>query len=98
MSYAAFLALFVLPPIALGALRMRARWRRGDLWRALALCCISAASAYPWDSFAVGAGYWSFPPVRIAAWIGPLPAEECAYFVLETLLVWLWLAPSLRGT
>lgn len=96
MTYATFLAVFVvLPAIALGVL-WRRHLRGSDVWLVGGLALLAAATAYPWDSWAVERGYWRFDPARVLAWLGPLPIEECAFFLLQTALVGLVTSALLR--
>ena len=97
MSYLGFLALFVVPAVLAAGWAWRARARRGDGLRVAALGAVAFVSAYPWDRHAVLAGYWRFSPERVAGWVGPLPVEECAYFVLETVGVALLTLHLLRS-
>lgn len=93
MTYARFLALFVVLPAILLAYRFRKDLdRRALLPFALLLLVVYAATS-PWDNYAVAHGLWSFDPERI--WgirIVHLPVEEYLFFGLQTLLtgVWVW--------
>ncbi|MBS2031131.1 MAG: lycopene cyclase domain-containing protein [Deltaproteobacteria bacterium] len=84
MSYVDFLLIFVVPAVLAAGWAWRARARRGDVVRMATLCAVAFVAAYPWDRHAVLGGYWRFPTERVAGWLGPLPVEECAYFMLET--------------
>jgi len=84
VSYLAFLMIFVIPAVLAAGWTWRACARSGDGARIAAISAAAFAAAYPWDRHAVRAGYWRFPASRVAGWLGPLPVEECAYFVLET--------------
>jgi lycopene cyclase domain-containing protein len=85
LNYLGFLVTFVAPAVLAAGWSLRGRTRRGDVLRLIAICTVAFVAAYPWDRHAVLAGYWHFPAERVHGWVGPLPAEECAYFVLETL-------------
>jgi lycopene cyclase domain-containing protein len=89
MTYAEFLALFVLPGLALVVY-----WCRAELKHIRALATIVLvvyATATPWDNGAVHMGLWFFAPDRILGLkVGQLPIEECAFFGLQTLIVALW--------
>jgi lycopene cyclase domain-containing protein len=88
VTYAMFLAAFVVLPTAGVALVARRRYRPSD-WAAVALTsAIALVSAFPWDSVAVHRGYWHFAPERILGLhLGVLPVEEVSFFALETWLV-----------
>lgn len=83
MTYAAFLAVFLLPPIAVLAIARRPSRR---LLKALAVTMLLAvAYTGPWDSAIIAAGVWSYPPGRVfGPTIGGVPIEEYAFFVLQT--------------
>ena len=94
MTYFQFHLLFNLP--ALVALLVITRRRLGAThWKWIALICAGVfLLVTPWDNWAVYRGIWSFDwervtPVVIRAfgidW--KLPAEEYAFFIVETILV-----------
>ncbi|MBJ6761504.1 lycopene cyclase domain-containing protein [Myxococcaceae bacterium JPH2] len=91
MTYARFLGLFVVLPLAL----LLVRERRMLSWRFLLplgwLLLVVYAATTPWDNAAVKWGLWDFAPERI--WgprLGWLPVEEYLFFGLQTLLVGVW--------
>lgn len=91
MTYAGFLALFVVVPLVAVAVRGQRALGRGG-WRPLAvLLVIVYATTTPWDAAAVARGLWDFDPERL---LGPrlfgLPIEELAFFGLQTLLTGIW--------
>ncbi|MDI7276539.1 MAG: lycopene cyclase domain-containing protein, partial [Anaerolineae bacterium] len=109
MTYLAFLALFLAPPVLLlGALAQRGRaHRRGADSSALSSGALLAghallALAYtgPWDSYLVATGVWWYDPRRVLGpRVGWVPVEEYGFFVLQTLMtgLWvIWLEPRLR--
>jgi lycopene cyclase domain-containing protein len=85
VTYAAFLALFLLPPIAVLAV-VRRPGRR--LLLALGVTALLAVVyTGPWDAAIIAAGVWSYPPGRvIGPAIGGVPIEEYAFFVLQTVM------------
>jgi lycopene cyclase domain-containing protein len=99
MTYAGFLALFVVPPLIVAALLSRGVLRHGG-WKPIAvLLGIVYATATPWDSAAVARGYWGFDPRRIlGVHAFGLPVEELAFFGLQTLLTSIWVRQRLRST
>jgi lycopene cyclase domain-containing protein len=91
VTYLAFLALFVLPPLALVAYRHRAVLRRGGVRPMLFLLLVVYAAASVWDNAAVALGLWDFAPDRLVGLrLGLLPLEEYLFFGLQTLLTGLW--------
>ncbi|RJS24147.1 lycopene cyclase domain-containing protein [Corallococcus sp. H22C18031201] len=91
MTYARFLGVFVVLPLAL----LLARERHLLSWRLLQplgwLLLVVYAATTPWDRAAVQWGLWDFAPERI--WgprLGGLPVEEYLFFGLQTLLVGVW--------
>ena len=98
MTYVAFLALFVVPPLVVVALLCRRDLAYGG-WRPLAaLLAIVYATATPWDRAAIARGYWGFDPGRIlGARAFGVPVEELAFFGLWTLLTAIWVQHRLRS-
>lgn len=98
MTYAGFLALFVVPPLVAALLLCRGVLRHGG-WRPIAaLLAILYVTATPWDSAAVAAGLWGFDPRRILGVRAfGLPVEELAFFGLQTLLTSIWVRQRLRS-
>lgn len=97
MTYARFLALFVVLPIALLAVRYRRELGRRELAPLGVLLGVVYLATTPWDNLAVKWGLWDFHPELI--WglrLGYLPVEEYLFFGLQTLLVGLWAAVRLR--
>ncbi|HEU5440332.1 MAG TPA: lycopene cyclase domain-containing protein [Ktedonobacterales bacterium] len=88
MTYAAFLALFLLAPLLVLALVLRGRLlRRRYLLLALALTAIALAYMAPWDHLAAVWGLWTWAPGRtwgIRLWA--IPPEEYLFCLLEALL------------
>lgn len=97
MTYARFLALFVVLPIVFLAVRYRRELGRRELAPLGLLLLVVYAATTPWDNLAVKWGLWDFHPHLI--WgirLGYLPVEEYLFFGLQTLLVGLWAAVRLR--
>ena len=94
MTYLQFHLWFNLPALLLLLWLVRGRLQRVH-WKGIAvLCGIVFLATTPWDNWAVHRGFWNFDwrrvtPVAIkvggVAW--RLPAEEYAFFLIETVLV-----------
>jgi lycopene cyclase domain-containing protein len=83
VTYAAFLALFLVPPIALLTLRVRPGRRLLGALGVTALLAVVYTG--PWDAAIIAEGVWSYPPGRvIGPTVGGVPLEEYAFFVLQT--------------
>ncbi len=88
MTYATFLAIFLLGPLGLLALLLRRRLlRKRFLVPASALALISLAYMAPWDHTAAVWGVWTWAPGRTWSlrWWG-VPPEEYLFCALEALL------------
>lgn len=94
MSYLAFHAVFILPPIVLLAWLLRRRrhrvHRRAGLFL-LAVAAIAFVYTTPWDNYLVWRGVWGYGTDRVIATIGYVPVEEYLFFLLQPLLTGLWL-------
>ncbi len=100
MTYAAFLAFFILPPIAvLLAIRYAQHRRRpssGRAWAIPATAAIAFLYTTPWDNYLVYRGVWTYGADRVLAVIGYVPVEEYAFFVLQPILAGLLVRVLLR--
>jgi lycopene cyclase domain-containing protein len=93
MTYLAFLALFLAPPLTLMAVVTLAAMRRGRGPTRLALAALAAhvglAVIYttPWDNYLVATRVWWYDPARvIGITLGYVPLEEYLFFVAQSLL------------
>jgi lycopene cyclase domain-containing protein len=94
MTYLQFHLLFNLPALALLLWLTRRRLRiEHAAWTAL-LCIIVLIATTPWDNWAVHCRIWDFDwrrATEISATLGGvrwrLPAEEYAFFLVETVMV-----------
>ena len=90
VSYAAFLAVFLVVPIVLLLLLLRGRLRGFHGAAGALVCLIAFAYTTPWDDYAVRRGLWSFAPGFV--WgapfrVGHLPLEECLFYLAEAVFV-----------
>jgi lycopene cyclase domain-containing protein len=97
LTYLAFLALFLLPPLAVLATGLRGRRRREDVdwrprWIGLGLL-VAVAVGYttPWDNYLIAQGVWWYGSgtVLTTVWLAPL--EEYLFMALQPVVVGLWL-------
>jgi lycopene cyclase domain-containing protein len=87
VTYAGFLALFVVVPLAATLWCVGGALRRGGWRPMLALLVIVYVATTPWDNAAVARGLWDFDPARVAGvTLGWLPIEEYLFFGLQALL------------
>jgi lycopene cyclase domain-containing protein len=94
LTYLAFHAAFILPPIALLAawvLPRRKRLPRRAGWALAAVAALALAWTTPWDNYLVARGVWRYGPERVAGVIGYVPVEEYLFFLLQPVLTGLWL-------
>jgi len=93
VTYLAFHAVFILPPIALLAAwvlprRKRLPGRAG--WALAAVAALALAWTTPWDNHLVARGVWRYGPDRVVGVIGYVPVEEYLFFILQPVLAGLW--------
>lgn len=91
MTYLQFLALFILPPLAVLALLVRRTPVRRLGLTAAALPLIALVYTTPWDNYLVASGVWDYGAARVIGTIGYVPVEEYLFMVLQSLLVLAWL-------
>jgi lycopene cyclase domain-containing protein len=94
MTYLQFHLIFNLPALLLLLWLVRRRLRRVHLKWIGCLCVIVLLTTTPWDNWAIHRGMWGFDRARVtelSATLGGvkwrLPAEEYAFFLLETVMV-----------
>ena len=94
MTYLRFHVFFNLPALSLLLWVVRGRLRRAHWKCIVVLCAIVFLATTPWDNWAVHRGFWDFDWRRVTPlafrfrgveW--RLPAEEYAFFVIETVMV-----------
>jgi lycopene beta-cyclase len=92
MTYAGFLLIFVCIPSVLLALIGR-RWLRREHWLAIGvLMAIALIYTTPWDNYLVANRVWWYHTELVTGIvIGWVPIEEYSFFVLQPLMVGLWL-------
>ena len=94
MTYFTFHLAFNLPALLL-LLWLTRRRLQATHWRAIAIVCLIVfVFTTPWDNWAVHRGIWDFDWTRVTPVEIPcagerwrLPAEEYAFFLIETVIV-----------
>jgi lycopene cyclase domain-containing protein len=88
VTYAGFLALFLLIPVALVRWRYRREARDVGARPIWAILIVVYVAAIPWDFAAVKSGLWSFGAGKtMGLTVIGIPLEEYAFFGLQGLLV-----------
>lgn len=103
MTYAQFLAAFLVVPIAFLVALLRKHLCRRHFLACALVCLIAFVYTTPWDNYAARVGLWSFDPTFAppSHFIFFLPWEEYAFYLLQailTCLLTLALARRLRPT
>jgi lycopene beta-cyclase len=92
MTYARFLAIFLVPPLVVAALYARPVFATRHVVFLAGLSLVVLAWTSPWDNAAVAQGLWGFDPERVSGlWLHRLPVEEYAFFLLQTWVASLFL-------
>lgn len=89
MTYAGFLAVFLAPPIVLLGLLAKPAWKPYHRLACLLVCVLAFVYTAPWDNHAAADGLWTFDP-RFAPhshFLGSLPLEEYAFYLLQSVLI-----------
>lgn len=98
MTYWLYHLIFTLPVIGLLLFVVRQRLRLAHWICLVAVAAIAFLFTTPWDNYAVYLGIWGFGEgVSIGypwggratdtVWLGHIPLEEYAFFIIETVLV-----------
>ncbi|WP_318567337.1 lycopene cyclase domain-containing protein [Salinigranum marinum] len=107
LTYLAFHAVFVVPPLvvlAVAAWRRRARLDR-SAWRArglglVLLTLVALVYTTPWDNYLIERGVWWYGDGAVVATVWLAPVEEYLFMLLQPVLAVLWvslLAPPNPG-
>jgi len=92
-TYVEFHLLFTLPALvglALVAGRDRRRVRRSTLLGVPLLAAIAVAYTTPWDNYLIARGVWWYDEGNVLATLWHVPLEEYLFFVVQTVIVGLW--------
>jgi lycopene cyclase domain-containing protein len=99
LTYLAFHAVFILPPLvvlAVAAWRRRARLDR-SAWRArglglVILALVALVYTTPWDNYLIERGVWWYGDGTVVATVWLAPVEEYLFMLLQPVLTVLWLS------
>jgi len=84
VTYVRFLAIFLMPLLALALALVWRRLAARHLLFLAGLSLVVLVWTSPWDNAAVAMGLWGFDPDRVSGLtIGLLPVEEYAFFLLQ---------------
>ncbi len=98
MTYWGYHLIFTLPLIGLLLYLLRKEIRRAHILCWAVVCVIVMAFTTPWDNYAAFLGIWGFGEnvslgypfsgwADRTSWLGHIPFEEYAFFIIETTLV-----------
>ncbi len=94
LTYAEFLAVFVVVPIGLLWVLGRgihpAR-RRPAVVGVGVILFLALSYTIPWDNYLISQGVWSYPEGVVLFRVGHMPIEEYTFVVLQSVLTALWL-------
>ncbi len=97
MTYARLLAALLLPLLVWSAVRTWPLLARRHFLLLAALSAVVLVWTSPWDNAAVAMGLWGFDPERVSGiFLGRLPIEEYAFFLLQTWIASLFAIRRLR--
>lgn len=92
MTYARIHLLLLMPVLVGVAWAARNTLRLRHVVFLVAFSFVVVGWTTPWDQSAVARGLWSFDPERVSGfWIGRLPVEELAFFLLQTWITAIWI-------
>lgn len=95
MSYLTFHLIFIIPPILFLGYTQPRPLAGVTGWRprfALTLTCLIAfAYTTPWDNYLIYRGVWAYGTERVIGVVGYVPVEEYLFFILQPVLVGLFL-------
>ncbi|WP_435319894.1 lycopene cyclase domain-containing protein [Haloarchaeobius sp. TZWSO28] len=93
LTYAAFLALFVVAPIfglSVAAQRQVFPLPREGLLPTGLMVVAALAYTTPWDNYLIGQGVWWYGPGTVALTVGLAPLEEYLFMAFQPVLAALW--------
>jgi lycopene cyclase domain-containing protein len=90
VTYAQFLLIFLLLPIAVLVFTLRAHIRRAHRLACGLVCLLAFLYTTPWDNYAAYKRLWTFDPAFVLGrpfWLGYLPLEEYLFYFAEAVFV-----------
>lgn len=94
-TYLGFHLAFVLPPVlfvvAAAYLRPAALWGRVPFIGVGVIVALAVGYTTPWDALLIGRGVWTYGEGVVSASASAIPVGEYLFFVLQPVLVALWL-------
>ena len=94
-TYLGFHLVFVLPPaclvVAAAYLRPAARWGRVPFVGVGVIVALAVGYTTPWDAALIERGVWGYGDGVVSAAVYGIPIGEYVFFVLQPILVALWL-------
>ena len=94
LTYAEFLAVFVVVPIALlwvVGRGIHAARRRAAVAGVGVILFLALSYTIPWDNYLISQGVWDYPEGTVLFRVGHMPVEEYTFVVLQSVLTSLWL-------
>lgn len=90
LSYADVHLLYTLPVVVALALVTWPFASRQELFKIVFVTVMALVYTTPWDNYIIYRGAWTYNPEKISVAIGYVPAEEYAFFVVQTVMTSLW--------
>lgn len=89
MTYAEFLALFLVIPIVCLGFALRGRFHKRHRLTCLVICGLAFLYTAPWDNYAAAKRLWTFDPhfAPPSHFFFFLPWEEYAFYGLQGILI-----------
>lgn len=89
MTYAQFLFIFLVIPLAVLGITLRRWWQRRHTIACAIVCLLAFLYTAPWDNHAAKVGLWSFDPqfAPPSHFLLYLPWEEYAFYALQGVFI-----------
>jgi lycopene cyclase domain-containing protein len=97
LTYFQFLVVFLIVPICVLGVVLRAQITRGFVLTVVVISVVAIVYTGPWDNAIIEHGVWSYGPKQVAGMlIGRVPLEEYGFYVLQVALTGLITIWALR--